>query len=152
VLIDAMGLAPIVRPKARLYFHAGPERIARWRNPVRRVVEAAVGAQVPRAEALRRELFEVRGGRPDATGAFAAMCPLVGRALTLDGELGRIGAPALVVWGARDEAFPVAVGAEAARRLPRAELRVIDAGHSPHVERPAEVLAAIEAFLERLAI
>lgn len=152
VLVDAMGLAPVVRPRARLYFRAGPERLARWQNPIRRLAEAALGIDVDRAQALRRELLEVRGGRPDAAAAFEAMCPVVGRPIALDGDLERIDVPSLLIWGRRDEAFPPGVAEAAVRRLGNAELRVIDAGHAPHVERPGDVLAAIEAFLSRLAI
>lgn len=153
VLIDAMGLARTVRARARLYYRADPERLARWQRPLRAAANALRGAPPSVPEALRRELLEVRGGRRDAARAFGAMCPLVGDVFHLEeAALARIAAPALLVWGARDEAFPLEVAERAAQVMPDATLHVVDGGHSPHVERPAEVLAAIEEFLVRLAI
>jgi pimeloyl-ACP methyl ester carboxylesterase len=151
VLLDAMGLAPSVHPRARLYYRADPERLARWRGPIARAVEAARGGAVSRAEALRRELLEVRGGRPDAARAFEAMVPLLGAPFHLGADLGRVTVPTLLLWGARDEAFPPSVAEAAVRALPRGELRILDAGHSPHVERPHEVLAAVDDFVARLS-
>ncbi len=152
VLIDAMGLARSVSPRARLYYRADPERLARWQAPFRRAAEAVRGAATSPAEALRRELLEVPGGRRDAARAFEAMCPLVGELFHLGDDLARVSVPTLLVWGERDEAFPLEVAERGARLLPRAELRVVDAGHSPHVERPNEVLALLEDFLRRQAL
>lgn len=153
VLIDAMGLARAVHARARLYYRADPERLARWQRPLRLAAEALGGAPPSLPEALRRELLEVRGGRRDGARAFEAMCPLVGNAFHLDeAALARVAAPALLVWGARDEAFPLEVAERAARVMPDAVLHVVDGGHSPHLERPAEVLATIQEFLVRLAI
>jgi pimeloyl-ACP methyl ester carboxylesterase len=153
VLIDAMGLARTVRTRARLYYRADPERLARWRKPLRLATEVLGGARPSMAEALRSELLEVPGGRRAAARAFAAMCPLLGDVHHLgEAALARVAAPALLVWGARDEAFPLEVAERASRVMRDAALHVVDGGHSPHVERPAEVLAAIEDLLVRLAI
>lgn len=55
--------------------------------------------------------------------------------------------PVAVVWGADDPAIPRAVADDVARRLPRVRLTVLDGvGHSPHVERPADVAAAVRAL------
>lgn len=147
VLVGAMGFSPRVRPRARLYYATDPERWARMRAPIRGLVEAASGRHATRAEALRRELLTVRGGRPDAAAAFRAMCPLVGEPLhfTRD-ELTSITQPTLLIWGDRDEAFPLDVAQSAARTLPHAELRVLAAGHSPHVEKAEDVARLIEGF------
>ena len=64
------------------------------------------------------------------------------------GQLGALTMPTLVIWGARDAVLPVSQAYRAVHRLPRGELAVIrDAGHAPHVERPAEFLAALQRFL-----
>ncbi|GAB2486800.1 alpha/beta fold hydrolase [Nocardiopsis aegyptia] len=63
--------------------------------------------------------------------------------------LGRIDCPALVVHGAQDDLVPVRFAREAAERMPNARLVVVEgAGHWSPVERPAEVGAAVRAFLE----
>lgn len=67
-------------------------------------------------------------------------------------DLAAIGQPALVVWGEEDRLIAVRWGRELARTLPRAELVVFpETGHLPPEERPAELAAAIEGFLSRLA-
>jgi proline iminopeptidase len=62
------------------------------------------------------------------------------------GELDSVRVPALIVHG-RQDPIPLA-SSEAAARALNAELVVLDrCGHVPYVERPAELFAAIEAFL-----
>ena len=64
-------------------------------------------------------------------------------------ELGSVRVPVLLVAGALDAPF-VAQARELARLLPDARLcEIPGAGHAVHVERPAEVLAAIREFLRR---
>ncbi len=63
----------------------------------------------------------------------------------------RITQPALVLWGREDHLIPLAVGEELARRLPQAELVVLDGlGHVPQEEDPARSLEPLRAFLGRL--
>lgn len=73
-----------------------------------------------------------------------------GRALVADDprrDLGGVGCPCLVLWGARDNQLPIGDAFEYARRL-RAPLRVIpDCGHLLIGERPDACLDAIETFL-----
>jgi pimeloyl-ACP methyl ester carboxylesterase len=53
----------------------------------------------------------------------------------------------LVIWGGRDRLVP-SVHAPAVAARYRAQLVVVDAcGHSPHIERPAEFLRALDGFL-----
>ena len=62
--------------------------------------------------------------------------------------LKRISAPTLMLWGQADDVMSVDYGRAFAARIPGAEFRLIEgAGHYPHVERPAEFVEAIEAFL-----
>lgn len=60
--------------------------------------------------------------------------------------------PVLLLWGTLDPVMPYAVGVDLADRIPCAELvsfpRTL---HRPQVAHPAEVAAAIEGFLARLA-
>lgn len=63
--------------------------------------------------------------------------------------LARPRAPSLVVWGADDPVFPIAVGRRLARDL-GAELRIIDrARHLPNAEHPAQFNRLVLEFLER---
>ena len=67
---------------------------------------------------------------------------------SLAGRLGRIAAPALVVWGEMDHMVPLAHGEAYARSIPRARLEAVrGAGHSVHVERPDLVGRIVSDFL-----
>ena len=65
-------------------------------------------------------------------------------------DLGQVGQPTLLLWGAEDIAYPVDRFAKAFEEaIPDARLAVIEgAGHYPFEERPAETAAALLAFLE----
>jgi pimeloyl-ACP methyl ester carboxylesterase len=66
----------------------------------------------------------------------------------VDGKLGGVRTPALVVWGAEDGLVPLADGRDYAAKIPGARLVVIpDAGHAACIEQPAAFLAAVEPFL-----
>lgn len=60
----------------------------------------------------------------------------------------RIQAPALVVWGRDDRVFPATHAGRLARELPRGKLVMLEAGHSPHEEKPRELAAMIAEFIE----
>lgn len=64
------------------------------------------------------------------------------------GDLGRITAPTLLVFGERDQAYPPErFGREFERRIPDARLEVIEgAGHYPHEQRPERVGELVLAF------
>jgi len=63
-------------------------------------------------------------------------------------RLGEIGTPTLVLAGRSDFVFPPAAQAELSKGIAGARLQLIDrAGHSPHVEQPAQVVQAINEFL-----
>jgi len=55
--------------------------------------------------------------------------------------------PSLIVWGARDRAFPASYGERWREALPHASMAAIaDAGHWPHEERSDLVLQALHRF------
>ena len=64
-------------------------------------------------------------------------------------RLYRAAMPSVVVWGAEDHMVPVAHGRTYAKTLGGgASLKLIDgAGHAAHLEKPAEVLAALQPVL-----
>jgi pimeloyl-ACP methyl ester carboxylesterase len=64
---------------------------------------------------------------------------------------GEIDIPVLVCWGADDTWVPVDRGRELAARIPGARLRILPgAGHLVQEDRPAELTAALLAFLHDL--
>jgi len=66
-------------------------------------------------------------------------------------DLSRVETPTLVLQCRSDVIAPVAVGEYVARRLPHAELVMLDAtGHCPNLSAPAETTAAIAGFVRDL--
>lgn len=68
-------------------------------------------------------------------------------------QLGQITLPTLVVSGAEDKLTPPKNGRFLADHIPHAQFTLLeDAGHMMMVEKPGEIAAAIELFLQRLKI
>ncbi len=153
VLIASMGVGPEMTYPARLFFRAGPERLARALGPraLARLVPAAGPSPDLRARlaALSGELLTVPGGRPDAVAAFDALVPLAGPVPHLRARLREIDAPALVLWGERDEVFPAPLAIAASAALPRGVLRIEPGGHSLHLDDPARALGLVGDFLSK---
>lgn len=62
--------------------------------------------------------------------------------------LKRISVPTLLLWGEADDVMTVDYGRSYAGLIPGARFHPIEgAGHYPHIEKPVEFVAAIEAFL-----
>jgi pimeloyl-ACP methyl ester carboxylesterase len=67
--------------------------------------------------------------------------------------LHRIKLPTLLVWGADDRLLPPAHASAWQKLVAGAQLVVIpDCGHLPHVERPADVVGALETFFDRMRV
>jgi proline-specific peptidase len=70
------------------------------------------------------------------------------RGWTVMDRIGEITVPTLVMAGRDDFVFPPQCQRELAAAIPNARLRIIDrAGHSPHSEQTAEVMATVRHFL-----
>jgi pimeloyl-ACP methyl ester carboxylesterase len=117
--------------------------------------------RVAKSRRLKRLVFSMLAADPEALSAEAVHGFLAGSPLVTDSrtaaealfaedarvELGGLGCPVLVVWGARDRFLPLEDGFEYARRL-GAALRVLpDTGHLLVAERPAECAALVQEFL-----
>lgn len=63
-------------------------------------------------------------------------------------RLETLAAPSLFVWGELDTLVPIGFAAHVRKALPAARHLVLDCGHVPQLERPAETHAAIAAFLQ----
>ena len=62
-------------------------------------------------------------------------------------RVGEIRTPTLLVHGYHDIQLPVAQMLRMAKAYPDATVRILDAGHESPVEKPAELTAAIDAFV-----
>jgi pimeloyl-ACP methyl ester carboxylesterase len=143
VLIAPLGVGAEVTAGARLFFYAGPERVARLLGPKAfKNLLPFRGPDATRQVALAYELLAVPGGRPDAAAAFDTLAPLSGPAPNRRAQLSGIEAPTVVVSGDHDEALPAPLAIGAAAALPRAELCMVSAGHAPHLEDPQGFLDA----------
>jgi pimeloyl-ACP methyl ester carboxylesterase len=149
VLVDSMGLGPEMGRASRLFFHAGPERVARSFGPwaFGRITPMPDTPFGQRLGALEYELMAVPGGRPEATRAFNSMVPLMGPVFHRAERLSEVKAPTLILWGERDETVPVSLGEAGAKRMPDARLSRLPLGHSPHLDRPDLVFPPLKAFL-----
>jgi len=67
----------------------------------------------------------------------------------LNGKLGAIKQPTLIVWGKQDGLLPLADAERFDKEIPNSELVVFDrCGHAPQIEKALEFNAAVLKFLE----
>ncbi len=98
------------------------------------------------AEVRRGLAWSLSKGDSHTIAAFGANPAILDEAI--DGQLGDITVPTLVVWGAHDALVPLALGERWAREIPGARLVVVPAvGHAPMIEAPQAFLAALGDFL-----
>jgi pimeloyl-ACP methyl ester carboxylesterase len=114
---------------------------------VRELIDEMVGREVPDAimDVLSRESRKVpaRVWRDVFEGLLAAEPPL---------ETGRVSAPTLIVWGARDSLLARADQEAMAAEIPGARLVVYDGvGHLPVIEAPERVAADLSALCDAVA-
>ena len=117
------------------------------RGFARELSEGMVGREVPSAvmTTLCDENLKVpaRVWRDAFEGLLAAEPPL---------DTGRISAPTLIVWGARDSLLPRADQQAMAAEIPGARLAIYaDVGHMPVIEAPERVAADLTALCEAVA-
>jgi pimeloyl-ACP methyl ester carboxylesterase len=71
---------------------------------------------------------------------------------TIDGQLGKLAVPTLIVWGEQDRLIPLAQGRRFARDIRGSTLHVIpDCGHVPQFECPEAFNQALLHFLSEQA-
>jgi pimeloyl-ACP methyl ester carboxylesterase len=63
-------------------------------------------------------------------------------------RLGSVNLPVLAIWGDSDRIVTPAYGSAYAAAFPNARFEIVkDAGHLPHLEKPAATFALIDAFV-----
>jgi pimeloyl-ACP methyl ester carboxylesterase len=150
VLIDAAGynFAPADRPFV-LRLSAGVPALVAEALPVRPMVTVSL-RQVFHDDALvtpdRVAEYVAPLRRPGATAAVRTLL-LDGEALGYPAIVRAIRAPTLVIWGRYDAWIPVRDAERFQADIPGARVALLDAGHMPQEERPAETAALIAAFL-----
>jgi pimeloyl-ACP methyl ester carboxylesterase len=105
----------------------------------------------PRFSTPERLEQNMRGAMRKGDGqAVAAVLgnPRLTEEENIDGALGSITIPTLVVWGEHDSFFPLEVGRRITSGITGARLVVIpDVGHAPMIEKPAAFLEAVRDFI-----
>ena len=135
---------------------------ARFGGPTDR--EIADIWMLPPAEVIKRKWFDPRKGQRDYKGmpeealtiiarnneSFARFCwePYMHNP-KLKHRLGRVKAKTLFIWGENDGIVTPAYGRTFADHIPGAKLAVVmQAGHYPHIEQPAEFMVCLRSFLD----
>ncbi len=136
------------------------------RGPRPRFADVLATLEDPIDAALVRELNEGMVGREVPEVVMATLCEenlkvparvwrdafegLLGAEPPLD--TGRISAPTLIVWGARDSLLPRADQEAMAAEIPGARLAIYaDVGHMPVIEAPERVAADLTALCDAVA-
>jgi pimeloyl-ACP methyl ester carboxylesterase len=148
-LVCAMGLGPHAGVGARLYFHLGPEKLARALGP-KIIGKISTSPETPNGRRLQKlsyELYAVPRGRDEADRAFKAIAPLVGPVPDVVDRLGEVRAETLIFWGENDEALPAPMAIAGAAKLARSRLHITRTGHSPHLEDPEGFVGVLLDFL-----
>jgi pimeloyl-ACP methyl ester carboxylesterase len=156
VLIDSAGFnfdagdrPPLLRLIAAPGVGSALEKV-----PVRRRLVAAGLEQVFFDDTLvtaeRIDEYAVPMSRPGAARAAAEL--LAGESPPFRDVVGRVRAPALVIWGRNDTWIPVAHAQRFTEAIPGSTAVILDScGHLPQEEKPAEVSALILRFLAAAA-
>lgn len=101
------------------------------------------GARIPNAKFDHYyDLFNTPAARASALATLRGARDT--RAVVAD--IARISTPTLVIWGREDALYPATLGQRMSREIHEAGFQMLDAGHVPQEEHPAEVAAAIERF------
>ncbi|MFC2065057.1 alpha/beta fold hydrolase [Chloroflexota bacterium] len=105
------------------------------------------------------DMAHERMALPGAAKAYLATLRSAGNLLGMKREVvqrnlhhaGKIGVPALLIWGKQDKILPVVHAEIAASRMLDARLHVFDpCGHMPQIERAEEVNELVREFIIRL--
>lgn len=139
VLIDAGGESYKAPP---------PDQVALAAEPVLAIKSAfqAIQKRIPTQEA---QIVSMHRSQPGVYGASLAYLKAGGIARRVGRErIRQLQQPTLVIWGEDDDILPLKDAFAFERDLQRCKaIKVVEnAGHSPHLDRPQEVIAPLAAF------
>jgi pimeloyl-ACP methyl ester carboxylesterase len=139
VLIDALGLWRDDQPVRNwMIMPDGALRTALFADPTG-AVATAFFAQPAQPEPRADRIWALA-----CTAKFIWPIPDTG----LRRRIHRVSAPTLLIWGRQDGIVPPVYAEEFAKRIASGQTTIIgDAGHLPHLEQTAEVVASINTFL-----
>ena len=142
VLVDAAGLK---RDKPVSNLNLNPSSLAEMRG----LMESVFFDTHWLTDQRLRELFSDKLSIHDAYTVHSLFNnPALGSQM-LEGKLTEIKVPTLVVWGKQDALVPISSGERYAAGIPGARMVSFDkCGHVPPVEKTAEFVAAVTAFLD----
>jgi pimeloyl-ACP methyl ester carboxylesterase len=95
----------------------------------------------------RIERYYASFNEPAARASALAMLRATTDTRDIAAQTTRVQTPTLVLWGRSDRVWPASFGQRLSREIHGARFELLDAGHSPHEEAPAEVLRVIRRFL-----
>jgi pimeloyl-ACP methyl ester carboxylesterase len=154
-------------------FRDAPLFLRLWGNPI--VGRLISRMKMPDAETLRKRAYSGLVAHPEripveVLEVALAAGALPGTALTtrtmlhavtslrglrpavwMGDDIVHLEVPTLFLWGDHDGQAPPSIGAEFSRRMPEAELTIVDdAGHMPHLDQPDNVATLVRRFLGRV--
>lgn len=136
---------------ARLAFLPGIGNIARLTAPPPLARRAMASLFAPGFLAPSRLVGDARRlARDSYTKSYRAMVQYMDRERSIGERLGDVDGPKLVIWGELDRIWPLADGREMAATAGATFLTVPGAGHSPQIEAPGVVAAALAEFTANL--
>ncbi len=164
VLVAPAGFEAFTTPEAQLLRSAVTPDFVRLQSVQNFEVGLRMGFHrwVPAAEGILGARSRLAAEPARIEGFVRSFVAGVGAMLDapVRGRLGEVASPTLVVFGAHDRLIPNpqlhgslstrAVAEEGVRRMPNAELVMVEAGHLPHFEAPQAVSGAMAPFLSRL--
>lgn len=157
-LEDAAGFSNTTPLDIRIFFQAGPERLARLipRSvfDLSRKRLAPLSSDSPALQqAIADYLYSLTtfpGTQASGAYAFNHILTIGGVKYTLRDRVAAIQTPTLALWGTADHVVPLRDSRDGIQSLPHADLVTFPkAGHSPHMETPQPFARALLEFLAR---
>jgi pimeloyl-ACP methyl ester carboxylesterase len=168
ILVDALGMGP---PRRVLVYSvllargvgelalSGTARALRRMNP--RLIRRLWGWYLARPGSIEHILSDDRIathremlGTPAYRAAYlsalrsVAGMPRMRDGVDVEGRLGSLTMPTLLIWGGHDHIFPPSHAQDAARRIPAVTLRIFEeSGHTPQMEEPDRFNRLVLEFL-----
>jgi 2-hydroxy-6-oxonona-2,4-dienedioate hydrolase len=148
VLVDAAGLSPGRWGGPKLTREAAMQLNPATREDMRKILQAVIYNQQMITDQAVEAAFAGKLKRNDGFTTTQVIESIVRGEDLLDGRLGALRAPTLVVWGREDALTPLAIGKALHEDIKGSELLVLDrCGHAPQLECAGAFNAALLKFI-----